>query len=127
MYAAAPHGAARLTPGWTPTLGLPKGLKIKSHIKSRSQAKAKAKAKADQKIAAFGSSYMGLGVFSWILVGCQAAFASKSNRRTSAPTVGMGVFSWKLVGCQAAIASRLAPTEKQKPSARFSTTQHDER
>jgi hypothetical protein len=39
----------------------------------------------------------------------------------------MGVFSWKLVGCQAAIASRLAPTEKQKPSARFSATQHDER
>ena len=25
-------------------------------------------------------------------------------------TVGLGVFSWKLVGCQAAIASRLAPT-----------------
>jgi hypothetical protein len=35
MYAAAPHGAARLIPGWTPTLGLPKGLKIKSHVKSQ--------------------------------------------------------------------------------------------
>ena len=34
MYAASPHGAARLPPGWTPSLGLPKGLKIKSHIKS---------------------------------------------------------------------------------------------
>jgi len=35
MYAAAPHGATRLIPGWTPTLGLPKGLEIKSHVKSQ--------------------------------------------------------------------------------------------
>jgi len=33
MCAAAPHGATRLIPGWTPTLGLPKGLEIKSQIK----------------------------------------------------------------------------------------------
>jgi hypothetical protein len=45
MYAAAPHGAARLTPGWTPTLGLPKGLKIKSHIKSRSQSQSQSRSK----------------------------------------------------------------------------------
>ncbi|WP_338799957.1 hypothetical protein V9L13_15430 [Pseudomonas sp. RSB 5.4] len=38
---------------------------------------------------------MGLGAFSWKLVGCQAAFASKP-----APTVGLSAFS-KLVGSQA--------------------------
>jgi hypothetical protein len=41
MCAAAPHGATRLIPGWTPTLGLPKGLKIKSQIKINSQIKIK--------------------------------------------------------------------------------------
>ena len=29
------------TPGWTPSLGLPKGLKIKSHIKNQSQSRSK--------------------------------------------------------------------------------------
>ncbi|WP_218277856.1 hypothetical protein, partial [Pseudomonas sp. HMWF021] len=38
--------------------------------------KPKPKPKADQKIAAFGSSYRGLGLFSMRLVGCQAAIAS---------------------------------------------------
>ncbi len=56
-----------------------------------------------------------LGAFSWRLVGCQAAIASRLT-----PTVGLGAFSWRLVGCQAAIASRLTPTEKQKPTARSS-------
>ena len=48
---------------------------------------------------------VGMSVFSWRLVGCQAAFAGKP-----APTVGMSVFSWRLVGCQAAIAGKPAPT-----------------
>jgi hypothetical protein len=39
MYAAPPHGAARLTPGWTPTLGLPKGQKIKSQSKIKNEIK----------------------------------------------------------------------------------------
>ena len=59
----------------------------------------------DQKIAAFGSSYMRLGVFSWRLIGWQDAFASKL-----APTVGLGVFSKRLVGWQDAFASKPAPT-----------------
>jgi hypothetical protein len=39
MDAASPHGAARLSPGWTPTLGLPKGQKIKSQSKIKNQIK----------------------------------------------------------------------------------------
>jgi hypothetical protein len=59
---ACGFAALRASPGWTPSLGLPKGLKIKSQIKAK--AKAKPKPKPDQKIAAFGSSHMGLSVFS---------------------------------------------------------------
>ena len=58
---------------------------------------------------------MGLGAFSWKMVGCQAAFASKP-----APTIGMGVVRWRVVGSQVAIASRLAPKKALKPSARSS-------
>jgi hypothetical protein len=37
--------ALRASPGWTPSLGLPKGLKIKSQIKAKAKAKAKARSK----------------------------------------------------------------------------------
>ena len=52
----------------------------------------------NQKIAAFGSSYMGLGAF-----------------------------SKRLVGCQAAIAGKPAPTKINSRSHPLFTTQHDER
>ena len=46
MYAASPHGATRLPPGWTPSLGLPKGLKIKSQIKSQSQSQSQSQSRS---------------------------------------------------------------------------------
>ena len=82
-----------------------RGKRSKATSRAKATSKAKAKAKAGKKIAAFGSSYMGLGVFSWSLDDWQAAFASKP-----APTVGLSAFSWGLVGCQAAFASKLTPT-----------------
>jgi hypothetical protein len=52
---------------------------------------------------------MGLGAFSWKLVGCQAAFASKP-----APTVGLSAFS-KLVGSQAGSPKALKPNARSSP------------
>jgi hypothetical protein len=65
MYAASPHGAARLPPDGHLRSACRRGKKSKATSKATS----KAKAKADQKITAFGNSYMGLGVFIWSLVG----------------------------------------------------------
>jgi hypothetical protein len=66
MYAASPHGAARLPPDEH----------LRSACRWGKRSKTKAKAKADQKIAAFGSSYIGLFHFKR-LAGCKAAIAGK--------------------------------------------------
>jgi len=73
MYAASPHGAARLPPDGHLRSACRRGKKSKAT--SKAEAEAEAEAEADQKIAAFGSSYTEVGVFSWKLVGCQAAIA----------------------------------------------------
>ncbi len=97
------------TPGWTPSLGLPKGLKIKSQIKSQSQSQSRSKDRSLRQL------LQGIGCFQ-----LEIGRLSGRHRWQASSHSGIGVFSQKLVSCQAAIAGKPAPTKVTADRTRFS-------
>ena len=69
--------ALRAYPGWTPSLGLPKGQKIKSQSQSQSQSQSRSKDRSLRQL-------IGVEYICQVWAGCQAAFASRL-----APTMGV--------------------------------------